>query len=133
MADKEIQHHKIQATLQIVDRVITLLGRMVQAVIWIVAILSLADIVEAIAGHATELSVEGQVDIFVKLFSELDLGCKAAWITAVLGIFYGYIQHRLRRRKTKYLADRVKELEKQIDSGRTGSGLTPSGDTPKGG
>jgi hypothetical protein len=47
-------------------------------------------------------------------------GAAAAWAVA---------ERRLRERKTKYLQDRVKELETKIDHNRSSSGLTRTGKT----
>lgn len=51
------------------------------------------------------------------------------WVLAICGLVYGYIERRLRERKTAYLQGRIRELEEKIDPNRKGSGLLPTGRT----
>lgn len=48
---------------------------------------------------------------------------------AVVSMLYGLFERELRRRKTKYLQDRIIKLEERLDPNRESSGLTPRGET----
>jgi len=124
---------KLLVTLKVFEHVFGFLKVAAKTVGWVFAAISAADIAKSVAGRSTELSILGQHDILVSFWSGFDLSCLWAWGLAIVAIAYGLLQARLRRRKTAYLSDRIEELEMQIDPQRTTSGLTKTGDTPKGG
>lgn len=59
--------------------------------------------------------------------SESDYGLP--WLVAFAGVVFGYVQRRLRLRKTEYFQGRVRELEMRLDPGRSSSGLLANGET----
>ncbi len=134
MAEKHLPRAEtLRAIVTISDRLFDLLKLAVKVTFWIFFVISAADIVEAIGGQSTSLDIDAESTILVKLWSGLDLGCKWAWVVAIIGFVYGILQSHLRRRKVKYMAARITDLEIIIDPKRTTSGLTKKGDTPKGG
>lgn len=91
------------------------------AVIW--GFTEVSSIFETIA------SVAGTVDSFVHLVELLALGDILPWILTICASIWAFVEIRLRRNKTIYLAKRISELEKQIDQNRTSSGLLSDGRT----
>jgi hypothetical protein len=87
----------------------------------------------AFAGEETAIDVFSEHEIVFKLWDDIGFGAKSAWVLTTLSMCYAWMERRLRRRKTKTMADRITELETMIDPNRTSSGLTKTGDTPKGG
>ena len=120
---------KLAVILRISDQAISLLRLAVKAAVWITLIISTADTVQTLAGQSTTIGL----NFFVELWSALDLSCRWAWIVALGAVVYGVLQGNLRRRKTAYLQGRIRQLEMERDKGRSSSGLTTRGDTPKGG
>lgn len=79
--------------------------------------------ISALAGKDTEA-------VFMLSYltsSESDYGLP--WLVACAGFVYGYMQRRLRLRKTEYFQSRVRDLEMRLDPGRSSSGLLANGET----
>ena len=79
--------------------------------------------VETLAGKNTDAS------FLVGYFTSQENDYGLPWVVAIIAMFYGFIERRLRLRKTEYLHKRVLELEKRIDQKREGSNLLPTGET----
>ena len=58
-----------------------------------------------------------------------DLPRWIAYCIGGAGAGYGLLERRLRKRKTKYLAKRAQKLEQMIDSTRSSSEISPTGET----
>lgn len=68
-------------------------------------------------------------DIGLRLLANLRISETLGWSTGLGGILYGWRQRKLRRDKTEYLQNRIKELESMLDPKRSSSRLTPRGTT----
>ena len=79
--------------------------------------------VETLAGKNTDAS------FLVGYFTSQENDYGLPWVVAIIAMFYGFIERRLRLRKTEYLHKRVLELEKRIDPKREGSNLLSTGET----
>jgi len=73
--------------------------------------------------------VDTRADVVIRLLGEFRLNVMLPYLAAAGGVGYGLVERGLRRRTIKRLTARTQELELQIDSGRTSSGLTPRGTT----
>jgi hypothetical protein len=82
--------------------------------------------VEVLAGQHT------LAQIGVGFWADVRISEALAWLLAVLFGGYGIGQRKLRKDTIERLSARVKELETQIDPGRTSSRLTSRGDTHPG-
>lgn len=77
--------------------------------------------VDSLAGLSTDADLQ--------LSFLIDVSVYLAWIAGASGVAYGAKQRKLRRDTVERLQIRITELEKEIDPGRTSSGLTGRGDT----
>jgi len=82
--------------------------------------------VDSLAGKKTI------ADIGVNILANVTISKALAWIFGIGGIGYGLRQQNLRRNNVKRLQNRIKTLEKSLDSRRTSSGLTETGETHPG-
>jgi hypothetical protein len=105
-----------------------LLRSVVRGAIAVLSLLVVGDALKPFAGHSTGLSValslvvNAIVDL--KVVAMLTLaGSTAAWAT---------VERVLRRRTTRELTTRIKELEQKLDPSRSSSGLTADGRTAPG-
>lgn len=123
---------RLQLSLRIVDRVTSFLMLSVKAVVWVVIAFKAVRIMEALAGKETNVgvSVSTAGNFVVTLLSRWGSE-KYAWSFAVVAILYGFVERKLRQRKTRYLQARIVQLEKLRDPQRESSGLTPTGETNK--
>lgn len=88
----------------------------VVAAVWL-----LRGALDTLAGETTRLAFELSVLADVKFAVSVALaGSAAVWAIA---------ERMLRHRKVESLQDRIKELERRLDPGRTSSQLTPKGKT----
>ena len=71
-------------------------------------------------------------DIGIRFIADFKISEGIAYIFGGGGIAYGLGERRLRRNRTEKLTARITELEKDIDTGRTSSLLTPHGTTRQG-
>lgn len=78
----------------------------------------LNDSLKVLAGKATIADIK--VDVWNDVLASVFGGG---------GVLYGFGQNKLRRNNTERLTKRIIKLEKIIDSGRTSSGLTNTGET----
>lgn len=83
----------------------------------------LAHAIESLAGKQTDAS------ILVNLLGKLEISVLLSWAVGGAGLMYGRSQNRLRKRTIERLHGRIKDLESEIDPGRTSSKLTPRGET----
>ena len=81
---------------------------------------------KALAGKGTF------ADIGIKVLGDLTISQTVSYAFGIAGVAYGLRAQRLRRTATERLTERGRALEQRIDPGRTSSGLTPWGTTPKG-
>ena len=88
--------------------------------------------VAALAGKNTDfkLSASANGSFFVHVLSHWGSE-NSAWVIALLSMFYGFVERKLRQRKTKYLQARITRLEQARDPRRESSQLTPTGETNK--
>ncbi len=110
------------------DRTAEVVAILIRALMWIAIAYFALLAIRALAGRATSAS-------FALVVHWLTSERKAevvAWIIAVVAIMYGQGERRLRKRKTRYMQQRIRDLEIRIDPGRSSSGLTESGNTRKG-
>ena len=80
--------------------------------------------VDSLAGKATQLT---GAPAYV-----VSAGKVLPWVFAALCLLWAVGERRLRRRKTKSLADRIKSLERRVDPGVDSSRILPSDDTHPG-
>lgn len=92
-----------------------------------------APVVQEFAGQTTAalIGLKAEVNGTVTIAT-------STWVTVMAiifglsGILYGQRQARLRKKTVANMSDQLKECEKQLDSKRTSSNLTKSGDTHPG-
>lgn len=82
-------------------------------------------VVDTLAGRTTL----ADIGIDVSVIANENVGQLLAWLTGAGGIIYGLAQRRLRRRTIHRLQGRIRDLETQIDPGRTSSSITTTGQT----
>ncbi|HSS48164.1 MAG TPA: hypothetical protein VLX28_04390 [Thermoanaerobaculia bacterium] len=71
--------------------------------------------IAVLAGRSTKAS------ILVSVLGDLRFTQAVSWALAVGGTSYGVAQARLRKKTERRLGDRVKELEQELDPGRSSS------------
>jgi hypothetical protein len=80
--------------------------------------------IQALAGQTTVAS------FFIAIFTKEPPSLSVIWFwVAVWFMIWAVVERTLRHRKVKYLANRLAELEKQVDPERSSSGLAPTGQT----
>ena len=118
--------------LRVIDRATSIIMLIVKlggaAIIVYVAV----PMVAALAGKNTDfkLSASANGSFFVHVLSHWGSE-NSAWVIALLSMFYGFVERKLRQRKTKYLQARITRLEQARDPRRESSQLTPTGETNK--
>jgi len=120
---------KLTLILKVLESAFSTIRYLVKYAFWIILVLSVASVLRELAGTDTNIGVG--LNFFIELWSDFELGCKVAWGVGLLGIFYGLLHSRLRKRAIKYLHKRIKKLETTIDEERSSSGLTEKGETPR--
>ncbi len=128
-----VQLERIRLIFRVFDKLFDFLRLAAKLTVVIFLLSSIVSIVKAVAGTDTAVNIDSDLHFFVTLWSAIDLSCRWAWVVSLVAILFGLLQAKLRRRKTAYLQGRIRELEQRLDSNRSSSGLTPTGDTPKGG
>lgn len=83
--------------------------------------------VDTLSGKQTDAIFD--VGIITSITASVAFKNVLPWILAFLGVGYGLKQRSLRKTTIERLQDRIRELEKHVDPGRSSSGLTPRGDT----
>ena len=118
-------------TLQLVDRLASVVTFAIKAAVTLGIVFSVVYIVSVFGqyGVKADINVNAHANVVVHLFALLDSEVKWAWGIAVVAALYGLLERELRRRKTAYLQGRITKLEEQIHPGRTSSGLTARGET----
>lgn len=86
----------------------------------------ISDAVKVWAGTATT----AELSVVLELFRGYGVVCVLAVAIGIGGTLFGIRQAQLRRRTIESIAIRTPELERLLDSKRSSSGLTRSGDTP---
>lgn len=71
--------------------------------------------VSALAGQQTD------ANIIMKLMAEMRADQYIAYIFGAVGVGYGALEHRLRKKKEARMGHRLKELEEKLDPKRTSS------------
>lgn len=79
--------------------------------------------VEALAGQQTFANIV--LDILGHVTVQIGFG----WACGAGGVLYGWRQRKLRKDVVERLSGRIADLERQLDSRRSSSRLTPRGDT----
>jgi hypothetical protein len=82
--------------------------------------------IDALAGRTT------LAEVAVKFFALTSERGVSKWWVAAAGLFcvWAVLERTLRLRKVSSMSKRMEALEKKIDSNRTSSGLTRTGETP---
>jgi hypothetical protein len=109
-----IEHQKISLRYGLARTVVRTIG-------WIAAIYFGRDIVIALAGRETLVS------LYVSFLS--DIKVVVSFALAGFAGLWAIVERRLRYRKVEQLHGRIKDLESAIDPNRTSSHLTPKGKT----
>lgn len=78
---------------------------------------------KSFAGQSTH------VDMALKAITDFKADKGFAYLFGGGGVAWGYAERKMRKKKTAALADRNANLEKQLDSRRSSSGLPPTGET----
>jgi hypothetical protein len=78
---------------------------------------------EAFAGKVTATS------LIISLGATLSAVIGVSWATTICFAVWVFFERRLRKNTVERLSLRVKEMELQLDRGRSSSQLTPRGDT----
>lgn len=68
-------------------------------------------------------------EIAVRFITNIRVSAGISYAVGGGGVAYGWLQKRLRGNGIKKMAAHIKELEEQIDPGRSSSGLTERGET----
>ena len=114
------------ATIRIIDQI----GKTVRSTVKWAAIAffgyEAAHTIQSFAGHETGVTIA----ISAWLQTKVGLTVGGSLTIGGLGIAYGNWQARLRRRAVTRMGSRPRELESQIDPGRSSSGLMQDGRTP---
>ena len=99
-----------------------------------ICVLSISKCAQVFAGRDTsaDLTVGVATDgnIVLELVSTIGTVPVFFVIVGILAILYGWLERRLRYKKTAHLQGRIRDLELSIDPERTTSGLTETGETP---
>lgn len=113
--------------LTVIDRSFTLLTDMVWAGCIVGVAYTIYLCVRELSGHDT------MAQFIVGYFSDGKGGASAKpWIGATcLSSLWGLVERWLRRRKVGSMSQRIKDLETFLDSKRSSSGLTSTGQVPK--
>ena len=69
-------------------------------------------------------------DFGLRVLGDLRVSTALAWVLAACGTGYGAWERRVRKKAVERLTPRHRDLERQLDSKRTTSGLTARGDSP---
>ena len=114
MAEKNTQY-------QLIDAVSVNVGRLIRygSIVLVCRYVYLG--VAVLAGRSTA------AQFLVQILASVRISTIFSWSFAMSGLGYGWLQRRLRRRTIREKADRIRELEKLLDSNRASSGLTPDG------
>jgi hypothetical protein len=84
----------------------------------------------AYMGYLTVESLSGEntaANIGIKMLADLRVSTALAWLFGAGGVGYGMKQRNLRRSNIERMEARIKELEGEVDPGRSTSKLTPRG------
>jgi hypothetical protein len=113
--------------LTVVDRAFTLATDLIWAGCFVAIAYIVYLCVRELAGHTTIAS------FVLEYFSNAKGGASAKpWIgSTVLCGAWGVAEKWLRRRKVGSMSKRIKDLEEMLDSNRSSSGLTRTGQVPK--
>ena len=105
------------------DRVVLLGGLLIRWGFTFLMVRSIAATLALFAGKATAAT------FILSVLANVGISHWAAWLVAVVAVFYGQRQGRLRKSTVEAVAARIKELEGMIDPRRSSSDLTLSGET----
>lgn len=107
----------------IISKTFDSLKDLIRAIMYVGIVYWIYRSIETLAGKNTEAS------FLLGYFTSRENDYGLPWVVAVISLMYGFMERRLRLRKTEYLQKRVLELEKRIDPSRQGSHLLPTGET----
>lgn len=93
------------------------------AIVWVAYFVR--DMVASLAGQTTV------ADIVVKVVATASRSQLVAWLIALGALSWGWLEMKLRRKNIKVMSGRIRELESQLDPGRSSSKLTTTGETRK--
>jgi hypothetical protein len=110
----------------LIARAFDLAREAIRAAIWIAGFYYLYLSVAELAGKKTLTWMALQA------FVSVDNDYGAPWIIAFLALVYAAAQRKLRLHKTEEMQGHIRELETRLDPNRTSSGLTSTGQTPRG-
>lgn len=113
----------MEVRLLVVSKAFDLFRELIKGATWVGLAFCGVQAIALLAGQKTEASL--MVGYFTSSGNDFGL----PWVVAIVSMVYGYIERRLRLRKTEYFQGRVRELEELIDAKRTSSGLLPNGQT----
>lgn len=116
-----VQRKDATVELARIDQLWRTVRTLIRSVAAVAGIYLAAKALAPLAGKETIVSLALSVAADFKFAVSIVLGgIAAAWAV---------VERSLRHRKTEYLQARIRELETQIDSNRSSSGLTPKGKT----
>lgn len=126
---KRIQPSAAELNAVIKTKLIDATGSVLKtAIFWgsIVGIAYFANgMVMALAGKSTV------ADIGISFLGHVEISAMFSYAVGISGAAYGLGQRKLRRDTVERLQNRIKQLELQLDPGRTSSKLTSRGETRK--
>lgn len=121
------QEQIFQIKQRSLDRTADILALLIKCVMWIVIAYFALLATKALAGQSTSASLK----LAVRWLSTERKETVTAWTVALFAILYGRSERNLRKRKTRYMQQRIRDLESKRDPSRSSSGLTESGETPE--
>ena len=126
-AERTGRHYidRTAVVIRLIDRGFQLLSTVAKCfvVVWLGSYA--ADAIGALAGQKTDASFS----IAIKYVKETGATEMVLILCAALGVAYGLIQKRLRRRTIQHYSQTIKELELALDPKRSSSELAPDGRT----
>ena len=93
----------------------------IKAIGWVTGIWMMGYVIQPLAGQDTVVSLA------ISLLADLKFAVTIALAGAVA--VWAIVERMLRYRKTEYLQNRIRKLERELDPSRSSSGLTPIGTT----
>lgn len=92
---------------------------------WVLIVSEASDAVIALAGETTA------ADFGFRFLGNLRVSTAVAWTLAAFGLGYGSWERQVRKTKVQQMETHIHDLERGRDPGRTTSGLTSRGDSPR--
>lgn len=127
MANEDHKQRQLELQYGFRFRLLDIVGQAISQLIPAATLLGIAGFaylsIKSLAGQKTF------ADIGFKIFADVKISEALAYVLACGGIGYGLKEKKLRRTNTERLTARTSQLEKELDSRRSSSGLTPQGTT----